>query len=546
LKNQPYGFTVGPTDAKEACEVKVLVSDNLSEVGVQILRDSEGLEVDVKVGLSPDELKAVVGEYHGMAIRGATKVTADVIAAADNLKVVGRAGAGLDNVDIPAATKRGIVVMNTPGGNSVTTAEHTLSMMMALARNIPQAYSSLKGGKWEKKKFGGTEVYNKTLGLLGLGQVGSIVADRAIGLGMQVIGYDPLLSEEQASQMGVRLGSLDEIFAEADFISLHVPLTDDTRGIINSQNIAKMKDGVRIINCARGPVINEEDLAEAVESGKVAGVAVDVYPVEPPENRRLIDLDRVICTPHLGASTKEAQENVAVAVANQIRDYLVDGTIRNAVNAPAVSGEALVVLRPYLDLSQRLGLFLGQVIQSGIKSVEAQYCGDVSGLEFGAMTTSFLTGLLTPLLQDEVNQVNAPAVAEERGIRLSETRMSKSEDFLSLLRYNVITEDGERLVEGTLFGRSEPRMVRYRQYRGEFDLSGDLLLLRAIDKPGVIGGVGAVLGDYGVNISHFQFARTEAGGEALLFLNTDSRADDSALETLKSLDHVKDVRRLTI
>ncbi|MEJ2718487.1 MAG: NAD(P)-dependent oxidoreductase [Deltaproteobacteria bacterium] len=463
--------------------MKVLVSDNLSEVGVKILRDSEGIEVDVKVGLSPDELKAVVGEYHGMAIRGATKVTAGVIAAADNLKVVGRAGAGLDNVDIPAATKRGIVVMNTPGGNSVTTAEHTLSMMMALARNIPQAYSSMREGKWEKKKFGGTEVYNKTLGLLGLGQVGSIVANRAIGLGMQVIGYDPLLSEEQASQMGVRLGSLDEIFAQSDFISLHVPLTDETRGIVNSQNIAKMKDGVRIINCARGPVINDEELAQAVESGKVAGVAVDVYPVEPPENRCLIDLDRVICTPHLGASTKEAQENV---------------------------------------------------------------CGDVSGLEFGPITTSFLTGLLTPLLQEDVNQVNAPAVAEDRGIAVSETRMSKSEDFLSLLRYKVITEDDERLVEGTLFGRSEPRMVRYRQFRGEFDLSGELLLLRAVDKPGVIGGVGAALGNFGVNISHFQFARTAAGGEALLFLNTDSRADDSALEALKSLDNVNDIRRLTI
>ncbi len=526
--------------------MKVLVSDNLSELGVQIFRDAEGIEVDVKVGLSPDELKAVIGEYHGLAVRGATKVTADVIAVADNLKVIGRAGTGLDNVDIRAASKRGIVVMNTPGGNTVTTAEHSLSMLMALARNVPQANASMKQGNWEKKKFSGTEIFNKTLGVVGLGKIGTVVADRAMGLGMTVIAYDPFLSEDQAKQLGVRCGSLDDIFKESDFITLHVPLTDDTRGLIGAKNIAKMRDGVRIVNCSRGPVVNEDDLADAIESGKVAGAALDVYAVEPPGLTRLITLDRVICTPHLGASTREAQENVAVAVANQIRDYLLHGNIRNAVNAPAVSGEALEKLKPYLDLSQRLGLFLGQTIQTGIKSVEAQYSGDVLDMEIKPITTTFLTGLLTPIMMDDVNQVNAPMVAEERGIVVSETRVSKGESFLSLLRYKVVTERREHLVEGTLFGRSEPRMVRYGTFRGEFDLSGNLVLIHGLDKPGVIGRVGTTLGDRGVNISHLQFARESPDGPALLFLNTDSRADDEALDALRSLPHVDYVRRVVI
>jgi D-3-phosphoglycerate dehydrogenase / 2-oxoglutarate reductase len=531
---------------KEEKAVKVLVSDNLSEVGVQILRDAPGIEVDVNVGLKPDELIGVIGDYEGLAIRGATKVTAEVIAAAEKLKVVGRAGTGLDNVDIPAASKQGIVVMNTPGGNSVTTAEHSLSMMMALARNIPQAHGSMKQGKWEKKKFGGTEIFGKTLGVVGLGQIGAIVADRAMGLGMNVLGYDPFLSVDQAKQMGIRQVSLDEVFERSDFLTFHVPLTDDTRGIVNASNIAKMKDGVRIINCSRGPVVNEEDLADAVESGKVAGVALDVYPVEPPENRRLVDMDNVICTPHLGASTREAQENVAVAVANQIRDYLVDSTVRNAVNAPAVSGEALVTLKPYLDLSQKLGLFLGQVVETGIKSVEAQYAGDVTELDLKPITTSFLTGFLTPIMKDDVNQVNAPMVAEDRGISISETRLSKAEDFISVLRYEITTEERTLLVEGTLFGRSDPRLVRYNAFRGEFDLSGNVLLLRGLDKPGVIGNIGSTLGNRGINISHFQFAREEPGGPALLFLNTDTRPDDAAIEALLALDNVSSARRISM
>ncbi len=526
--------------------MKVLVSDNLSELGVQILRDAEGIEVDVKVGLSPEELKEIIGEYHGLAVRGATKVTADVIAAATNLKVVGRAGTGLDNVDIPAASKRGIVVMNTPGGNTVTTAEHTVSMIMALARNIPQASASMKQAKWEKKKFSGMEIFNKTLGVIGLGKIGSVVSDRAKGLGMHVIAYDPFLSEEQAKQMGIRIASLDEVFKEADIITLHVPLTDDTRGLINAKNIGKMRDGVRIVNCSRGPVINEDDLADAIEAGKVTGAAIDVYSVEPPGKTRLVALDQVICTPHLGASTKEAQDNVAIAVADQIRDYLQKGTIRNAVNAPAVSGEALLTLEPYLDLSHRVGLFLGNTIGSGIKSVEAQYAGGVSELDLGPITTSFLCGLLTPIMRDDVNQVNAPLAAEERGIAVSETKVSKTEDFLSLLHYKVVTEQREHVVEGTLFGKTEPRMVRYGDFRGEFDLSGHLLLIDAVDKPGVIGEVGATLGDKGINISHFQFARQEQGGLALLFLNTDSKADDGCLEALKAVENVVSVQLVTI
>lgn len=526
--------------------MKVLVSDNLSELGVRIFRESEGIEVDVKVGLSPEELKSVIHEYDALAIRGATKVTEDIIGAAHKLKVIGRAGTGLDNVNIPAASKRGIVVMNTPGGNTVTTAEHALSMLMSLARNIPQADHSMKQGKWEKKKFSGTEIYNKTLGVIGLGKIGSVVADRATGLGMNVIAYDPFLSEEQAKQMGIKLESLDTVLAQSHFITLHVPLTDDTRGLINAANIAKMRDGVRIINCSRGPVVNEDDLADAIESGKVAGAALDVYAKEPPGLTRLISLDRVICTPHLGASTQEAQDNVAIAVATQIRDYLLYGTIRNAVNAPAVSGEALETLKPYLDLAHRLGLFIGQTIQTGIKAVEAQYCGDVSDMELKPITTIFLTGLLTPIMKEDVNQVNAPMVAEDRGIVLSETKVKKSEDFVSLLRYKVSTERQDHLVEGTLFGKAEPRMVTYGGFRGEFNLSGELLLIRAIDKPGVIGKVGAALGEQGINISHFQFARQSQGGDALLFLNTDVKADQVVLDQLSSLENVLAVRRLTI
>ncbi|MEW6349094.1 MAG: phosphoglycerate dehydrogenase [Thermodesulfobacteriota bacterium] len=526
--------------------MKVLVTDNISEIGVNVLKEAQGLEIDVKPTPSPDDLKAMIGQYHGLAIRGATKVTAEIIAAATNLKVVGRAGTGLDNVDIPAASKRGIVVMNTPGGNSVATAEHTLSMMMALARNIPQASASMKAGLWEKKKFGGTELYNKTLGVVGMGKIGSIVADRAMGMGMKVLGYDPFLSSDQMQQMGVTEATLDEIFRQSDFITLHVPLNNETKGMINTDNIAKMKTGVRIINCARGPIFNTAELAEAVKSGKVAGVAMDVYPVEPPEDKSLIDLPQVICTPHLGAATSEAQVNVAVAVAGQIKDYLVNGTIRNAVNAPAVSGEMLPRLQPYLDLSQRLGLFLGQSVDKGTKTIEALYAGDVTELDVKPITTSFLTGFLTPALQDEVNQVNAPVVAAERGIVVSESKTSKSEDFQSLLRFKVITESRDYVVEGTLFGRSEPRMVRYGAHRGEFDLSGDIIVIQALDKPGVIGRVGTTLGAKGINISHLQFARQEAGGSALLFLNTDSRADDAALAALMELEHIAKVRRLSI
>jgi len=525
--------------------VRVLISDNLSELGLKILQESDALEVDVNVGLSPEELKQIIGQYHGLAIRGATKVTADIIAAADNLKVIGRAGTGLDNVDIPAASKRGIVVMNTPGGNTVTTAEHAISLMMSMVRNIPQANTSMKSGKWEKKKFSGTEIFNKTLGIIGLGKIGSVVADRAKGLGMKVIAYDPYLSLEQANQLGIRLSTMDEVFKESDIITCHVPLTEETKGLINANNIAKMRQGVRIINCSRGPVVNEEDLADAIESGKVAGAAVDVYIQEPPGQTRLISLDKVVCTPHLGASTQEAQENVAIAVANQIRDYLVDGTIRNAVNAPAVSGEALVTLKPFLDLSQRLGFFLGQIVQTGVKAVEAQYSGEISEMALSPITTSFLTGFLTPVMREEVNQVNAPMVAKERGIVISETKVSKAEAFTSLLRYKV-TAEHEHVVEGTLFGKTEPRMCSYGPHRGEFDLSGDLLLIDVVDKPGIIGKVGTILGDMGINVSHFQFARQEQGGAALLFLNTDSRADDKTVEALKAIDHVLFIRRLTI
>ena len=436
--------------------MKVLVSDPLSEVGVTILEEAEEIQVDVNTDLTPEELKGVIGRYDGLVIRSATKVTADILEAAHKLRVIGRAGIGLDNVDIPAASKRGIVVMNTPEGNTITTAEHTMAMIMALTRNIPQATASLKQGKWEKKQLKGRELFNKTLGLIGSGKIGRIVADRAKGMKMKVIVYDPYIKPQTIEGLDCEPVSLDELLQRADYITIHTPRTDETADMINGKTIAQMKKGAMLINCARGGIVNEEDLYEALKSGHLAGAAMDVFAHEPPGKIELMDLDNFICTPHLGASTTEAQDNVAKDVAEQIVAYLLHGTVKNAVNVPGVSTELMSIMRPYAVLVERMGSFQTQLADSALLEARIHYAGAIAEYDVAPLTTAMLKGLLTPILKDDVNFVNAPFIAEERGIKVVESKSKTSEDFASLIKLTVRTLEGEGIVSGTIFGKTLP------------------------------------------------------------------------------------------
>ncbi|MBT5565551.1 MAG: phosphoglycerate dehydrogenase, partial [Rhodospirillaceae bacterium] len=436
---------------------KVLISDKLSEQAVQVFKD-RGVDVDVKTGMSPEELIACIGEYDGLAIRSSTKVTPEVLAAATNLKVVGRAGIGVDNVDTPAATQNGVVVMNTPFGNAITTAEHAISMMMALARQIPQANESTHQGKWEKSRFMGVELYGKTLGLVGCGNIGSIVANRALGLKMKVVAYDPYLSADRAIELGVEKAELKDLFARADFITLHTPLTDQTRGLIDAAAMKTMKKGVRIINCARGGLVVEADLKKALEDGHVAGAAFDVFEEEPAKENILFGMENVVCTPHLGASTSEAQENVAIQVAEQISDYLVSGAVTNALNMASVSAEDAPRLKPYLKLAEQLGSFAGQITQSSISKVSIAYSGAVAELNTRPLSAIAIQGLLSPLIES-VNMVNAPVIARERDIEVSEAKKDGSDRYHTLISLTVTTERQTRTISGTLFGDSLPRLV---------------------------------------------------------------------------------------
>ncbi|MEJ2254828.1 MAG: phosphoglycerate dehydrogenase [Nitrospirota bacterium] len=525
--------------------MKVLVSDNLSETGISILRKA-GLTVDVKVGMSPEELTSVIGEYHGIVIRSATKLTADVIEAARNLKVIGRAGSGLDNVDKAAATKKGIVVMNTPGGNTITTAEHTIALMFSLARKVPQATASMKAGLWEKKKFKGVELFNKTLGVVGLGQIGSQVAKRARCLEMNVIAYDPFLSEDTAEAMGIRKVSLEEIFRTADFITVHSPLTGETRNLINKETIKLMKPTVRIINCARGGIVNEGDLAEALESGRVAGAALDVFEEEPaPEDSPLLRLeDNVVLTPHLGASTDEAQENVAVAVAEQIVDYLQAGTIRNAVNFPSVPADQVPHLRPYLKLAEGLGSFAAQLIEGGITEVTLEYRGEAAELTTEPVTMAAVKGLLTPILESTVNFVNAPIIARERGIEVKETKSADAGDYQSVLTLRVRVKKEEHSFSGTLFSRRDPRIIMVDNFPVEIIPEGTILVIHNQDKPGVIGGTGSVLASHGVNIAWMHFGRESAGGLAMSVVCVDTAVGDKELKEIRNLPNILSVKQI--
>lgn len=521
--------------------MKVLVSDKLADIGIKMFEDAKGIDVDVKVGLSPDELKAIIGQYDGLVIRSATKVTKDILDAASRLKVVGRAGIGLDNVDIPSATKKGIVVMNTPEGNVVTTAEHAIAMMLALSRNIPQGTSSLKDGRWEKKNLQGKEIFNKTLGVLGYGRIGSIVADRARGLKMRVIVHDPYASRDMVEQRGFELVSLKDLYKCSDYITIHVPKMKETINLINKKSFDQMKPGVMLIHCARGGIVNEKDLAQALASGKVGGVALDVFETEPPGRSPLFDFDNVICTPHLGASTVEAQTNVAVAIAEQIIHYLQTGTIVNAVNVPSVTGDLLTKLQPYLTLGERMGSLLAQLAPGAIKEVSVSYAGDFSDLDMTPVTTAALKGLLSPVLKDEVNFVNAPVIAKERGIKVIESRNAESEDYSNLITITGTASEGLATISGTIFGKHEPRIVRINNFRLEVYPEGHLLLIHNMDKPGAIGSIGTVLGNSDINIARMYVGQEKGGQRNVIFIDTDSPAPLKVLEELRALPMVKSV-----
>ena len=519
--------------------MKVLVSDPLPDVGLEVLNKAADIDVDVRVGLKPDALKEIIGDYDGLILRSGTKATADVLEAAHRLKIIGRAGVGVENIDVDAASQRGIVVMNTPGGNNVTTGEHTVSLMMALARHIPQAVASVKSGQWSRQKFTGVELCNKTLGVIGLGNVGRIVAERALGLRMKVLGYDPFIPAETAARMGVESASLDDIYARADFITVHVPLIDETRGLINRDTIARMKDGVRIINCARGGIVDENDLAEAIKEGKVAGAAVDVYVEEPPgPEHPLVQLDQVVTTPHLGASTDEAQLNVAIAVAEQVRDYLVNGVIRYAVNAPSVSQDLLRELQPYLTLGEKLGSLHVQLLGRFPEEIQIEGGGEVARYDIAPIALAVLKGVLSFALGNTVNYVNAPFIARERGIKVVQSRSESAKDFASYIKVRVRSHGEEAEIEGAIFGANNPRIVRINEFYFEAVPEGHILVSYNHDVPGVVGALGSLLGDNGINIAGLELGRQQAGGHAISFIHVDNPVPREVLDKFRALPEV--------
>jgi D-3-phosphoglycerate dehydrogenase / 2-oxoglutarate reductase len=515
---------------------KVLISDKLSPAAVEIFRN-RGIEVDLKPGLSPADLRAIIGGYDGLAIRSATKVTKELLDVATRLKVVGRAGIGVDNVDIRSATARGVVVMNTPHGNTITTAEHAIAMMFALARQIPEATVSTKAGKWEKNRFMGVELTAKTLGLIGCGNIGSIVADRAVGLKMRVLAYDPYLSEKKALELGVEKADLDTLLARADFITLHTPLTDATRNILSAEALAKTKQGVRIVNCARGGLVDEAALAEAIRSGHVAGAALDVFETEPATDSPLFGLENVVCTPHLGAATAEAQENVALQVAEQMSDFLLTGAVANAINMASVSAEDAPRLRPYLELCRLLGAFAGQLTQAregAIHKVVVEYEGQAAALNHRPLTAAMLAGLMSPLMEG-INMVNASVAARDHGIDVAETVHDRPTEYLTLVRVTVETEGLVRAVAGTLFAGSRPRIVEIKGIKVEADFAPHMLYVTNQDKPGFIGRFGATLAGAGINIATFHLGRAEQGGDAICLVSVDEPVPEAVLEMVRTL-----------
>ncbi len=523
---------------------RVLVSDKLSPTAVQIFKD-RGVEVDYlpDLGKDKEKLLAVIDQYDGLAIRSATKVTEKLIAAATNLKVIGRAGIGVDNVDIPAASRKGIIVMNTPFGNSITTAEHAVALMFALARQLPEANASTHSGKWEKNRFMGIEITGKTLGVVGCGNIGSIVATRGVGLKMHVVAFDPFLSEDRAVQLGIEKVEFDELLARADFITLHTPITDKTRNLINADSIARMKDGVRIINCARGGLIVEADLVAALKSGKVAGAAIDVFEVEPATDNALFGMENVVATPHLGASTSEAQENVALQVAEQMSDYLIKGAVTNAINMPSITAEEAPKLKPFVKLAEVLGAFVGQVTEDPIKEVEILFDGATAQMNTRALIAAALAGLIRPQVSD-VNMVSAPIMVKERGIVLSEVKRDKSGVFDGYIKLTVTTEKQTRSIAGTCFSDHKPRFIQIKGINLDAEVGQHMLYTTNADAPGIIGLLGTLCGKNDVNIANFQLGRNRPGGDAIALLYLDAPFPEKALAEVRANPKIDSAKRL--
>ena len=529
--------------------MKVLISDVLAEVGVTILEEA-GIDVDVNTGLAPEELKKIIGDYDGLVIRSATKVTSEIIASADNLKIVGRAGIGLDNVDIPEASKNGIVIMNAPDGNATTAAEHAIAMMMSLTRNIPQATARLKEGGWDKKKFQGREVTGKTLGIIGIGRIGAIAADRAKGLRMKIMAFDPYMPQDVAEKMGIELVSLDELCKRADYFTVHVPLTKETANLVSDDEFKLMKSEAFFIDCARGGVVDEEALYRALKDGEIRGAALDVFASEPTslEGTPLLSLPNFICTPHLGASTSEAQVNVAVTICEQMADYLNNGTVANAVNVPSVSADVIAKVGPYADLAEKIGAIHMEIAQGGIEEISMEFDGELAEMTTTPVTVAFLKGLFTPILKEAVNYVNAPMIAKERGIKMVEAKTSDSDTFTSLLRVKVKTEEGVNEICGTVFGKKEARIVRINSFRLEAEPVGAMLFVSNDDVPGVIGALGITLGNQGINISKMTVGQEtrEDSSRNVILLNIDCALNKEQLTEVLALDHINDAQVLEV
>lgn len=529
--------------------LKIFVADDVSDSGLEPLRTA-GFTVEKRIGLTREELLAAVFDCDGLVVRSETKVTEEVLNAAGSLRVIGRAGVGVDNIDVPAATIRGVVVMNAPDGNTITTAEHTIALLISLARSVPQASSSLKAGRWERKKFIGVELQGKTLGIVGLGRIGRVVASRARAMGMLIVAYDPFIAPEQARDLEIELASLDEVYARADFLTVHTPLTAETRGLIDREVFAKMKSGARIINCARGGLVDESALYDAIKSGKIAGAALDVFTQEPPPpDHPLLALDQVIVTPHLGASTTEAQEGVAFTVAEQMRDYLLGGALRGAVNVPALGLKELSILQPYLGLAEGMGRFQAQLVDKAVSEVRIEFAGEIVDIDAAPVTRSFLSGLLRGV-SARVNVVNAFLIAEERGIRVTTTYVRSGGDAVPAMRTEIVADKSNYTLAGTLFGyggnRREGRITEIDGFHLEATPRGHLIVLRNHDVPGVIGQVGTILGEEGVNISRFHLGRRERGGEAMAVIEIDAPLGRGPLEKLRSLENVISARPIDL
>jgi len=523
--------------------MKILVSDKLGAKGIEVLENEKEITFDVKTGLSPDELKKVIKEYDGIIIRSGTKLTKDILECANTLKAIGRAGVGLDNVDLEAASKRGIIVMNTPGGNTVSTCEHSIAMLLSMSRNIPQADSSLKNKEWKRGKFMGSEVFGKTLGIVGFGRIGREVSKRMISFGMKILVYDPFITPESAPQIDVEFVSFEDLCKRADYITMHIPKTAETKHMFNKDSFKLMKEGVRIVNCARGGIIKEDDLLEALNSGKVKAVALDVFETEPPEDSPLLELENVIAVPHLGASTEEAQENVGIAVAEQVIDAILGRGVRNAANMPSFDAETMNALRPWITLAERLGIFVSQMsAHSGaIKTVAIKYSGEVTHYQLTPLTLAIIKGLLSSFVEgEEVNYVNAPVMAKERGIEVVESKSSQLGDFSNAISLEVKTAKGNNIVLGTLFANDSPRLVRINDYVIDADLHGILLFVHNKDKPGFIGELGTLLGANDVNIAEMTLGRKNEGDTAITIVNTDQEISADIISKIKALDKIID------